>query len=59
MYGLSSAGMKMDSEGKYYSQGKGSQALSGVRVEHWTGTEAHIRHRYHLTNESKDQCHAQ
>lgn len=59
MHGLSRAGMKMDSEGEYYSQGEGSQALSGLRVKHWTGTEAHIRHRYHLRNPSKDKCHAQ
>lgn len=56
MYGLSSASMKMDSEGEYYSQRKGSQTLFGLRVEYWTGIEAHIRHRYHLRDESKDQC---
>lgn len=51
--------MKVDSEGEHCAQGDGFQALSGVRVEHWTGTEAHIGHRYHLKNKGKNQCRTQ
>lgn len=47
--------MKMDSEGEHYAQGEGFQALSGVRVEHRTGTEAHIGHRQHLRSEGEKQ----
>lgn len=56
---FSSAGMKVDSEGEHYAQGEGFQALSGVSVQHWAGTEAHIGHRHHLRNEGKNRCHTQ
>ncbi len=59
MKGLSSAGVKVDSEGEHYAQGEGFQALFGVCVEYWTGTEAHVGHRHHLRNKKKNKCYIQ
>lgn len=53
MQELPCAGMEVDSEGEHNSQGEGFQALSGVRVEHRTGTEAHVGHRQHLSDEEE------
>jgi len=57
--GVSRAGVKVDSEGEHYAQGQGFQALPGVRVEHGTGTEAHVGHGDHLRNEGKNHSLAQ
>lgn len=54
MHGLSSASMKVDSEGEQDSQRKGAQALSSERVQHRTGTEADVGHRNHLRNQIKE-----
>lgn len=49
--------MKVNSKGEHYSQGEGFQALPGVRVEHWTGTEAEVGDRDDLRNEGKMQSY--
>lgn len=55
MQNLSSAGMKVDFEGKSHAQRKGFQALSGVGVENRAGTKANIGHRQHLRRRGKNK----
>lgn len=54
MHGLSSASMKVDSEGEQDSQRKGTRALSSESIQHRTGTEADVGHRNHLRNQMKE-----